>query len=72
MQKVLFFFTSLNHFFIKTTYQRFSTGPAQARKQSASTKTCFFLQNKGSNNPIQGTLTLFFCVVKPLYEHFSD
>ena len=36
-----FFFPSLTHFFITATYQRFSTDPVQARKQSASAKTCF-------------------------------
>ena len=46
MQKVVFFFLSLTHFFIMATYQRFSTGPAQARKQSASVKTCFSFKLK--------------------------
>ena len=46
MQKVVFFFPSLTHFFIRATYRRFSTGPTQARKQSASTKTCFSFKIK--------------------------
>ena len=45
MQKVVFFL-SLTHFFITATYRRFSTGPAQARKQYACTKTCFSFKIK--------------------------
>ena len=40
-----FFFLSLNPFFIVATYQRFPTGPAQARKQYVS-KTCFSFKIK--------------------------
>ena len=46
MQKVVFFFPSLTHFFITATYPRFSTGLVQARKQSASAKTCFSFKIK--------------------------
>ena len=46
-----FFFLSLTHFFITATYRRFSTSPAQA-KTVCSHQNSFFLQNKGSNNPI--------------------
>ena len=46
MQKVVFFFLSLTHFFITATYRRFSTGPAQARKQYARTKICFSFKIK--------------------------
>ena len=46
MQKVVFFFLPLTHFFITATYRRFSTDPAQARKQYARTKTCFFFKIK--------------------------
>ena len=46
-----FFFLSLTHFFITATYRRFSTSPAQA-KRVCSHQNSFFLQNKGSNNPI--------------------
>ena len=42
----------LTYFFI---YRRFSTGPTQARKQAARTKTCCFFKTKGSNNPSQWT-----------------
>ena len=45
-RKLFFFFPSLTHFFITTTYQRFSTGHAQARKQSASAETCFSFKIK--------------------------
>ena len=41
-----FFFLSLTHFFITATYWRFSTGPAQARKQYAGTKTRFSFKIK--------------------------
>ena len=44
--KGCFFFLSLTRFFITTTYQRFSTGPAQAGKQYTRTKTCFSFQIK--------------------------
>ena len=43
-----FFFLSLTHFFIMATYQRFLTAPAQARKQSVRTKTCFPFKIKDS------------------------
>ena len=46
MQKVVFFFPSLTHLFITALYRRFSTDPAQARKQSARTKTCFSFKIK--------------------------
>ena len=36
-----FFFPYLTKFFITATFQRFSTGPAQARKQSGCAKACF-------------------------------
>ena len=42
----LFSSLSLTHFFITETYRRFSTGPAQARKQYACTKTCFSFKIK--------------------------
>ena len=45
-----FFFLSLTHFFI-TAICRFWTGSTQARKHCLHQKF-FFLQNKGSNNPI--------------------
>ena len=48
MPKVAFFFLSLTHFFIMATYQRFLTAPAQARKQSVHTKTCFPFKIKDS------------------------
>ena len=41
-----FFFLSLTYFFITATYRRFSTGPSQARKQFARTKTCFSFKIK--------------------------
>ena len=41
-----FFFFSLTHFFITATYQRFSTGPAQAKKQYVHTKVCFSFKIK--------------------------
>ena len=41
-----FFFLSLTHLFITTTYGRFSTGPAQAKKQYAHTKICFSFKIK--------------------------
>ena len=41
MQKVVFFFLSLTHFFITATYRGFSTGPAQARKQYDAPKLVF-------------------------------
>ena len=44
--KVVFFFPSLTHFFITAIYWRFSTGPAQTRKQSAHAKTCFSFKIK--------------------------
>ena len=40
------FFLSLTHFFITATYWRFSTGPEQARKQYALTKTRFSFKIK--------------------------
>ena len=46
MQKVVFFFLSLTHFFITATYWRFLTGPVQARKQSACAKICFSFKIK--------------------------
>ena len=46
MQKVVFFFPSLTPLFITALYRRFSTDPAQARKQSARTKTCFSFKIK--------------------------
>ena len=46
MQKVVFFFPSLTQFFIKANYRRFSTGPAQARKQSTHAETCFSFKIK--------------------------
>ena len=45
-RKLFFFFLSLTHFFITATYRRFSTGPAQARKQYVRTKTCFSFKIK--------------------------
>ena len=41
-----FFFPSLTHFFITATCRRFSTSPAQARKQYAHTKICFSFKMK--------------------------
>ena len=46
MQKVVFFFLSLTHFFITATYRRFSTSTAQTRNQYARTKTCFSFKIK--------------------------
>ena len=54
MQKVVFSFPSLTHFFIAATYWRFSTGPEQASWKSAQVCLCqnlFSILNKGSNNP---------------------
>ena len=44
MQKAAF--PSLTPFFTTATHRIFSTGPAQARKQSATTKTCFSFKIK--------------------------
>ena len=52
LQKVVFFFPSFTHFFITTTYQRFWLAlPNQ--KTVCLCQNLFFLQNKGSNNPIR-------------------
>ena len=41
-----FFFFSLTHLFITATYRRFSTDPAQAKKQYTHTKICFSFKMK--------------------------
>ena len=46
MQKVVFFFPSLSHFFTMAIYRRFSTDTAQDIKQSAHSKTCFSFKIK--------------------------
>ena len=45
-RKSFYFFPSLTHLFSRATYQRFSSGPAHARKQPASAKTCLSFEIK--------------------------
>ena len=51
-RKLFLFKPSFTNFFIMATYQRFSTGPAQTRKQSAGIRTCFSFKIKDQNNLI--------------------
>ena len=45
-RKLFFFFPFLTYFLVTAIYRRFSTVPAQARKQSARAKTCFSFKIK--------------------------
>ena len=68
-----FFFLSLTRLFITTTYGRFSTGPAQAKKQYAHTKICFSFKIKNRiilfelEGKLKNNLRLFKLDSKILY-----